>query len=75
MEKGNNLIHSKIYALCCCADAPARAGMQNRIKFNGYSGCGLCLIGPPWQGSGESQGKYPFDVVDYAERTMTTSLK
>ncbi|XP_064467860.1 uncharacterized protein LOC135378698 [Ornithodoros turicata] len=34
---------SKVYALCCCVDAPARAAVQNYVLFNGYFGCPWCL--------------------------------
>ncbi|KAG0421942.1 hypothetical protein HPB47_002201 [Ixodes persulcatus] len=35
--------HSKVYALCCCVDAPARAAVQNFMQFNSFFGCPWCL--------------------------------
>ncbi|KAK8771075.1 hypothetical protein V5799_025682 [Amblyomma americanum] len=32
----------KVFCICCCADAPARAAMQEMIQFNGYFGCSWC---------------------------------
>ncbi|XP_063971106.1 uncharacterized protein LOC129260048 [Lytechinus pictus] len=69
---GDNVIHSKLFGLCCCADAPARAAMQNRIKFNGYSGCGLCYH--PGK-TVDRVVKYPFDVCDYSDRTDNEMLE
>ncbi|KAH9385017.1 hypothetical protein HPB48_027053 [Haemaphysalis longicornis] len=40
---GTDTVQSKIYCLSCCADAPARAIMQNMYQFNGHYGCGWCL--------------------------------
>lgn len=40
---GAETVQSKIYCLSCCADAPARAIMQNMYQFNGHYGCGWCL--------------------------------
>lgn len=58
--------HSPLYPMCCCADAPARSSMQNRIRFNGYSGCGLCYY--PGKNV-EGTVKYPVDVCDHTDRT------
>ncbi|KAL1479656.1 hypothetical protein MTO96_051678 [Rhipicephalus appendiculatus] len=33
---------SKVFCICCCADAPARAAMQQMVQFNGYFGCSWC---------------------------------
>ncbi|KAL1471876.1 hypothetical protein MTO96_039657 [Rhipicephalus appendiculatus] len=40
---GTRAMHSKVYCLSCCADAPARAVLQNFTQYNGYYGCGWCL--------------------------------
>ena len=32
-----------VYAICCCADCPARAPIQGLTQFNGYFGCNWCL--------------------------------
>ncbi|XP_064462215.1 uncharacterized protein LOC135372635 [Ornithodoros turicata] len=56
---------SRVYALCCCVDAPARAAVQNFVLFNGYFGCPWCL----------TKGKYTQGSMRYlcddrgAERT------
>ncbi|CAN7988266.1 unnamed protein product [Ixodes hexagonus] len=34
---------SAVYCLCCSADSPARALMQNMVQYNGYFGCSWCL--------------------------------
>lgn len=39
----SKLISSKVYPLCCCVDAPARAAVQNSTLFNGFFGCPWCL--------------------------------
>lgn len=65
-KQGDDVIHSRLYPMCCCADAPARSSMQNRIRFNGYSGCGLCYH--PGKNV-EGTVKYPVDVCDYTDRT------
>ncbi|KAG0444302.1 hypothetical protein HPB47_013947 [Ixodes persulcatus] len=39
----SSTISSKVYALCCCVDAPARAEVRNHSHFNGYFGCPWCL--------------------------------
>ncbi|KAL3189040.1 hypothetical protein MRX96_003186 [Rhipicephalus microplus] len=33
----------KIYAICVCVDAPARAAVGNQVQFNGFCGCPWCL--------------------------------
>ncbi|KAM7297031.1 uncharacterized protein ISCGN_022185 [Ixodes scapularis] len=38
----NALISSKVFCICCCADAPARAAMQHMMQYNGYFGCSWC---------------------------------
>ncbi|XP_049272477.1 uncharacterized protein LOC119397300 [Rhipicephalus sanguineus] len=40
---GTSSFTSQVYLFSCCADAPARAIMQNMRQFNGYFGCGWCL--------------------------------
>lgn len=35
-------LSSKVYAVCCIADAPARASVLNHMQFNGYYGCPWC---------------------------------
>lgn len=35
-------LSTKIYMVCCIADAPARAAVMNRKQFNGYYGCPWC---------------------------------
>ncbi|XP_075744426.1 uncharacterized protein LOC142803216 [Rhipicephalus microplus] len=39
----------KIYTICVCVDAPARAAVGNQVQFNGFFGCPWCLA------CGESQ--------------------
>ncbi|CAN8014896.1 unnamed protein product, partial [Ixodes persulcatus] len=34
---------STVYCVCCSADSPARALMQNMVQYNGYFGCGWYL--------------------------------
>lgn len=40
---GTEIMQSRIHCFSCCADAPARAIMQNMLQFNGHFGCGWCL--------------------------------
>lgn len=40
----SNSVLSKVYAISCCVDAPARAAVQNQVLFNGYLGCPWCLV-------------------------------
>ncbi|XP_075534224.1 uncharacterized protein LOC142568027 [Dermacentor variabilis] len=40
---GTKSISSKVHPFSCCADAPARAIMQNMRQFNGHFGCSWCL--------------------------------
>ncbi|XP_042147437.1 uncharacterized protein LOC121836570 [Ixodes scapularis] len=42
-EAGTRTVCSKIHCFSCCADAPARAIMQNMLQYNGHYGCGWCL--------------------------------
>lgn len=35
---------SQVHLICCCADAPARAAVQNHVLYSGYFGCPWCLI-------------------------------
>ena len=39
---GEETVRRKMFGICCCADAPATAFMQNTIRFNGYRGWSLC---------------------------------
>ncbi|CAN8023540.1 unnamed protein product, partial [Ixodes persulcatus] len=49
----SQMVSSKVYAVCCCLDAPARAAVQNQVQFNGYFGCPWCMV------AGEHlEGKY-----------------
>ncbi|KAM7303299.1 uncharacterized protein ISCGN_013263 [Ixodes scapularis] len=41
-HKNGRALESKVYAVCCIADAPARAAVLNRKQFNGYYGCPWC---------------------------------
>lgn len=36
-------VSSKVYTICLCADAPARAAVGNSVQFNGFFGCPWCL--------------------------------
>lgn len=36
-------ISSRVSAMCCCVDSPARASLLNMKQFNGYFGCSWCL--------------------------------
>lgn len=58
-------LSTKIYMVCCIADAPARAAVMNRKQFNGYYGCPWC-----YQRGTLVQGvvKYPF-AEHQVERT------
>ncbi|CAN8023538.1 unnamed protein product [Ixodes persulcatus] len=40
----SQMVSSKVYAVCCCLDAPARAAVQNQVQFNGYFGCPWCMV-------------------------------
>ncbi|CAN7943307.1 unnamed protein product [Ixodes hexagonus] len=42
-QHNSSTISSRVYALCCCVDAPARAEVRNHSHFNGYFGCPWCL--------------------------------
>ncbi|KAM7286356.1 hypothetical protein ISCGN_030178 [Ixodes scapularis] len=42
-ENDFTVMTSKVHALCCCVDAPARAEVRNHTHFNGYFGCPWCL--------------------------------
>ncbi|KAG0410584.1 hypothetical protein HPB47_012284 [Ixodes persulcatus] len=43
-EAKSQMVSSKVYAVCCCLDAPARAALQNQVQFNGYFGCPWCMV-------------------------------
>lgn len=36
-------VPSKVYTICACLDAPARAVVGNHVQFNGFFGCPWCL--------------------------------
>ncbi|XP_042150709.1 uncharacterized protein LOC121838497 [Ixodes scapularis] len=42
-QSNSRTVTSKVYAVCSCVDAPARAAVQNQVLFNGYFGCPWCL--------------------------------
>nr|XP_054769803.1 uncharacterized protein LOC129277674 [Lytechinus pictus] len=71
-KEGNVLRHSRLFGICCCADAPARSSMQNRMRFNGYYGCGLCYH--PGKAI-DRVVKYPIDVCDYNNRSDEEMLQ
>ncbi|KAG0444734.1 hypothetical protein HPB47_013444 [Ixodes persulcatus] len=37
-KNDSTVMTSKVHALCCCVDAPARAEVRNHTHFNGYLG-------------------------------------
>ncbi|XP_077547661.1 uncharacterized protein LOC144159876 [Haemaphysalis longicornis] len=41
-ESADGTVHSKVFCVCCCADAPAKAAMQQMMQYNGYYGCSWC---------------------------------
>ncbi|XP_030838496.1 uncharacterized protein LOC115922885 [Strongylocentrotus purpuratus] len=71
-KRGDDEVRSKLFGLCCCADAPARSSMQNTIRFNGYYGCSLCYH--PGKVV-ERTVKYPIDVCEYNDRTDDEMLQ
>ncbi|XP_063970048.1 uncharacterized protein LOC135157631 [Lytechinus pictus] len=68
----DRLVQTKLFALCCCVDAPARASMQNTVRFNGYFGCGLCFHPGKLV---DRTVKYPIDVCDYEDRKDSDMLE
>ncbi|XP_077551275.1 uncharacterized protein LOC144164922 [Haemaphysalis longicornis] len=40
---GSAELRSKVYPVCVCVDAPARAAVGNHTQFNGQFGCPWCL--------------------------------
>ncbi|KAH9359742.1 hypothetical protein HPB48_021301 [Haemaphysalis longicornis] len=38
----DSILCVQVFCICCCADAPARAAMQNVKQFNGFYGCSWC---------------------------------
>lgn len=42
MHAGDRVI-SRVFAVCCSVDSPARAVLLNMKQFNGYFGCSWCL--------------------------------
>ncbi|CAN7945486.1 unnamed protein product, partial [Ixodes hexagonus] len=57
---------STVYCVCCSADSPARALMQNMVQYNGYFGCGWCLH--PGKAV-EGTVKYPVGSASVPDRT------
>ena len=56
----------RLAPFCCCIDSVARPIVQNRVQFNGYSGCSWCYhIGKYFQGS----MRYPLLINDPKLRT------
>ncbi|XP_070378134.1 uncharacterized protein [Dermacentor albipictus] len=56
-------VRSKVFCICCCADAPARAAMQQMVQFNGYFGCSWCYH-PGTNVQGRSEERCSFGVND-----------
>ncbi|KAG0442986.1 hypothetical protein HPB47_015411 [Ixodes persulcatus] len=51
-KNDSTVMTSKVHALCCCVDAPARAEVRNHTHFNGYLGApGAWLVERTWGGS------------------------
>lgn len=40
---GTTTLQTRVYAICICVDAPARAAVGNHVQFNGFFGCPWCL--------------------------------
>ncbi|XP_064473705.1 uncharacterized protein LOC135388223 [Ornithodoros turicata] len=60
-EVNSMTISSRLYALCCCVDAPARAAVRNHVLFNGNFGCPWCLMKPEYvSGSMRYLGTSPY---------------
>ncbi|KAM7282803.1 hypothetical protein ISCGN_000039 [Ixodes scapularis] len=66
-EYGGQTVRSRVFALCCCVDSPARAAVLNRKQFNGYYGCSWCFQKGTLV---EGTVKYPFekDGESYSNR-------
>ncbi|KAG0436799.1 hypothetical protein HPB47_017753 [Ixodes persulcatus] len=59
-EHDSTVLSSKVHALCCCVDAPARAEVRHHVQYNGYFGCSWCLAsGEHQEGSLRYRGKTP----------------
>lgn len=43
-EYGGVVHISTVHLICCSADAPARAAVQNHVLYSGYFGCPWCFI-------------------------------
>ncbi|XP_072145749.1 uncharacterized protein [Dermacentor andersoni] len=69
---GTDIVHSGVYCLSCCADAPARASLQNFTQHNGYYGCGWCLHGGK---TVHGTVKYPMDMNVRDERNAENAKK
>ncbi|XP_072145675.1 uncharacterized protein [Dermacentor andersoni] len=69
---GTDIVHSEVYCLSYCADAPARASLQNFTQYNGYYGCGWCLHrGKTVHGT----VKYPMDMNVKEERNAENTKR
>lgn len=69
-------VHSKVFCICCCADAPARAAMQNVKQYNGFYGCSWCYHpGTKVEGIVKYciDQPYPDRTDDEAVQDMTTA--
>ncbi|KAH7980652.1 hypothetical protein HPB49_017958 [Dermacentor silvarum] len=42
-QYGTETVRSKVHAICCSVDVPARAAVTNQTQFNGRFGCCWCL--------------------------------
>lgn len=42
-KTANRVVKSKVHAICCVADTPARAAILSMKQFNGFYGCSWCL--------------------------------
>lgn len=67
-----NAVRSRVFAVSCCVDSPARAALLNSKQYNGYYGCSWCLQ----KGTSiEGTVKYPFDGDSMVERTHEMVLQ
>lgn len=60
------------YCFSLCADSPARADMQNMMRYNGFYGCGWCLH--PGQSDGKVVKYTPKIVADDRDPEETKQL-
>lgn len=71
----NNQGETTIYyvtVFCFPVDTPARAVLQNRIRFNGYYGCSWCYEHGVYT---EGAMKYPLNMEDPYDRSHSEYLK